>query len=56
MVRPGKSETIRVEPADVPAHVFANFALQLAHVADCVRQNRCPLDFRAGLARECAHP
>jgi predicted dehydrogenase len=43
VVRAGRSEIIRVEPPAVPAHVFANFALELAHVADCVRQNRSPL-------------
>ncbi|MCG3150222.1 MAG: Glucose--fructose oxidoreductase [Verrucomicrobiae bacterium] len=43
VVRAGKSETIRVAPPEVPAHVFANFALQLAHVAECFRQNRPPL-------------
>jgi D-xylose 1-dehydrogenase (NADP+, D-xylono-1,5-lactone-forming) len=43
VVRAGKSETIRVEPAGVPAHRFANFALQLGHVAECVRHDRSPL-------------
>jgi len=37
VVRATKSETIRVEPADVPAHLFANFALELASFAACVR-------------------
>ncbi|MEI6085497.1 MAG: Gfo/Idh/MocA family oxidoreductase [Verrucomicrobiota bacterium] len=43
VVRGTKSETIRVEPADVPAHQFTNFARQLAHVAACVRQECTPL-------------
>jgi predicted dehydrogenase len=37
VVRAGQSETVRVEPPGVPAHVFANFALELAHFAECAR-------------------
>lgn len=43
VVRNLKVETVRVEPADVPADLFANFALELAHFAECIRQNRPPL-------------
>lgn len=43
IVRGLKSETIRVQPADVPQHVLVGFALQIAHFADCVREGGMPL-------------
>lgn len=43
VVRKLQSETIRVEPADVPAHLFTNFALELAHFAACCRGEAAPL-------------
>ena len=42
LVRAGKSETIRLEPPNAPAHVLTAFALQLAHFADCIQQDRPP--------------
>jgi predicted dehydrogenase len=41
--RNAQSETVRVEDPAAPGHVLAPFALELAHFADCVRQNRPPV-------------
>jgi len=43
VVRAGKSETIRIEPPGAPAHVLTSFALELAHFAECIQQNRAPV-------------
>lgn len=43
VVRANQRETIRVEPAGIPAHIFSNFALQLAHFADCIQHDRAPV-------------
>ena len=43
VVRSGTSETIRIEPPGAPAHVLTAFALELAHFADCIQQNRAPI-------------
>jgi len=43
VVRGMESETIRVQPADVPPHIFAGFALQFAHFAQCIREGSPPL-------------
>ena len=43
VARGGQSETIRMEPPEVPAHVLAAFALELAHFAECIRHNRAPV-------------
>jgi len=43
VVRANKSETIRMTPADAPAHVLTAFALQLAQFADCIRRDRAPV-------------
>jgi len=43
IVRAGKSEIIRMTPPEAPAHMFAPFALELAHFAECIRQNRAPV-------------
>ncbi len=43
IVRGLKSETVRVQPTDVPQHILAGFALQIAHFADCVREGGMPL-------------
>lgn len=37
-----KSETIRVEDCTVPQHFLAPFALEIEHIAACVRENRAP--------------
>jgi predicted dehydrogenase len=36
------SETIRVEDPAVPQHFLAPFALEIEHLAACVRENRAP--------------
>jgi len=43
IARATKSEIVRVEPPGAPAHLFANFALELAHFAACARGETSPL-------------
>ena len=43
IVRAGKSEIIRMTPPEAPAHILAPFALELAHFAECIRQDRAPV-------------
>ena len=42
VVRAGQSETVCLTPSTAPAHVLASFALELAHFAECIQQNRVP--------------
>ena len=42
-VRAGQSENVVIQPADVPQHVLAGFALQYAHFAECIRDGCPPL-------------
>ena len=43
VVRAGQSETLRLTPPGAPAHLLTAFALQLAHFAECVQQDRAPV-------------
>jgi len=43
VVRAGQSETIRLEPPGAPAHMLAGFALELAHLADCIQRDHAPV-------------
>ena len=42
VVRAGQNETVCLTPSTAPAHVLTSFALELAHFADCIQQNRAP--------------
>ena len=42
VVRGGQGETVCVTPPGAPAHVLTSFALELAHLAGCIQQNRAP--------------
>ena len=42
VVRAGQTETVCLMPATAPAHVLTSFALELAHFADCIQENRAP--------------
>ena len=43
VVRANQREKIRVAPAGIPNHIFSNFALQLAHFADCIQDDHAPV-------------
>ena len=42
IVRGGQSESVCLTPPGAPAHVLTSFALELAHFAECIQQNRAP--------------
>jgi predicted dehydrogenase len=42
ITRDGKTEVVRIEPADLPQHILMPYALQLNHFCQCIRESRPP--------------
>jgi len=51
ITREGKTEVVRVDPADAPHHILMPYALQLEYFCECIREN-CPPQFPPNIDAE----